>query len=146
LGSIHLNEPNPNFNLVQFRCKSHVINGLGAILWKNLPQFTRRARLNGHYKSQKPYKLEKEHPVCLDDPETNFAELYSVDNPNPPDEIIYAPGYYIYYRIIGWRQFHISCVSRGNPDFCPVKSFLLDQGILLQNIPTVEGYFISDNE
>jgi hypothetical protein len=44
-----------------------------------------------------------------------------------------------YYRVAGFAPFVITCVSKGNPDICPAKTF----SNVKHNVSTIEGYFLS---
>jgi hypothetical protein len=87
---------------------------------------------------------------CLDVPETNCPALY-----DPGDETVYASNDLIYYRIISFSAFRITCVvAPGVKKTCshPARDAAIDaliaQGILKKsdanNLMTIEGYFVRD--
>jgi len=80
---------------------------------------------------------------------------FNEGNPNPPDTIIETEGTpgHLYYRIIGWGLFHVSCVYYDGdinglePERCPFRLEPIENGGagLPKNLSnkTIEGYFVS---
>lgn len=48
----------------------------------------------------------------------------------------------IYFRVIGFAEFYITCVSDKNAHPCPGKDLAVNLGIVSQSTPSIEGYFI----
>ena len=47
-----------------------------------------------------------------------------------------------YFRVVGFAEFYVSCVSNKLSKKCPGKEFALSLGIITQSTPSIEGYFI----
>lgn len=80
---------------------------------------------------------------------------FNEGNSNPPDEIIVTEGSpgHLYYRIVGWGLFHVSCIyasgpiDKEDPERCPFRLASTDNGGagLPSNLDnkTIERYFVS---
>lgn len=85
---------------------------------------------------------------CFEVSPVYCPDLYNQGNPNPPDQIIQLPypAPNIYYRVIGWRLFYLSCVSKGVVNQCPMRTFLIEQGLADPRISSIEGYFVPETD
>jgi hypothetical protein len=48
----------------------------------------------------------------------------------------------MYYRVIAFAEFYVTCVSNKPNAKCPGKEMAVDLGIVDHNTPSIEGYFI----
>lgn len=89
--------------------------------------------------------------ICPDLPQPGDACDLAAHSETPPglplepdETCIYPEGStQIYYHVIAFVEFYITCVDAGGNDACPGHQAAVDDGIIAANDKTIEGYFVT---